>query len=63
MPEFTPRRSLNVRAECWCAFSGGVRSAIVMLQPSQNARLPNAANDNGSAWPLIPFPDSWYAVC
>ncbi len=22
-----------------------------------------AANDNGGAWPLIPFPDGWHAAC
>ncbi|MDA9546397.1 hypothetical protein ACM43_18565 [Bradyrhizobium sp. CCBAU 45321] len=24
---------------------------------------PNAANDNEGAWPLLPFPDDWYAAC
>ena len=24
--------------------------------------MPQAANDNGTTWPLLPFPDGWYAA-
>ena len=24
---------------------------------------PRPANDNHAPWPLIPFPESWYAAC
>jgi hypothetical protein len=27
------------------------------------SRPPESANDNGLAWPLIPFPDGWHAAC
>jgi len=28
-----------------------------------SGRAPEAANDNGAEWPLIPFPDGWHAAC
>jgi len=43
--------------------SGAASANVPVAEPLRNARLPEAANDNGVAWPIIPFPDGWCAAC
>ena len=57
MSEITTGHKSNARAKCWHVVSGGIGMAMIALPPSPNAPLPKEANDNGVAWPFIPFPD------
>jgi hypothetical protein len=34
-----------------------------LTRPQTFKRPPRPANDNQLAWPLIPFPEGWHAVC
>jgi len=32
-------------------------------QPQSSNPPPKAANDNHHVWPLVAFPEAWYAAC
>ena len=34
-----------------------------VVQTQRSYPSPRAANDNGASWPLVPFPEGWYAAC
>jgi hypothetical protein len=33
-----------------------------VVQTQRSYPSPRAANDNGASWPLVPFPEGWYAA-
>jgi hypothetical protein len=73
--EFCDARSLEMRESVMSEAEferllDAVNTAIAPVPQSDfvdglraHTRPAEAANDNGFAWPLIPFPDGWHASC
>jgi hypothetical protein len=53
--------------DCWRQFKWRSnprrRKNFRRISPAFDDEPLLAANDNHTAWPLIPFPEGWYASC
>jgi hypothetical protein len=36
---------------------------VILAEPRNFDRTAKADNDNQLAWPLVPFPEGWFAAC